>query len=74
MFACGYATSLTTRLDDDLVNHAYSNDAMSWGKRKAEAKGVVAIRRLVPVAVCRTRVPAVVDPGTAADNAVMARY
>ncbi|VTR70770.1 hypothetical protein DESC_830087 [Desulfosarcina cetonica] len=52
--------------DDDLVRHLPSGKSLSSGKPQADV--VVALVRRVPVTVGRAHVPAVVDPGTAAQD------
>jgi hypothetical protein len=52
--------------DDGLVRHLPSGKSMSLGKPQAVV--VVAVSGRVPVAVGGTHVPAVVDPGTAAQD------
>ena len=54
--------------DQNLVIHAHSNSVPSSGKAKANV--VVAIGRIVVIAVSRTAIPAVVDPRAAAQHAV----
>ena len=55
--------------DEGLVTHTHSNSVLSSGKTKAD--GVIAIRRIVVVAVSGTAVPAVVDPRAATQHAVV---
>ena len=57
-------------LDESLVSNAHSNGALSSGKTKANV--VVRIIGRVVITVGRTAVPAVVDPRTATQNAVIA--
>ena len=56
--------------DDGLVKICHPAVISSSGKAKASV--VVAVVRLVPVAIGRTRVAAVVDPAAAAQNTVLA--
>ena len=56
--------------DEGLVMSVYSSNTLSSGKTKTVV--VVADIRVVPVAVSRTAVPAVVDPRAAAQHTVIA--